>query len=162
MSFFSVNKSSQYFQIESAGYQKCLTVVRQVRYNWRLGTKRVVVGLQLRSCIPQSKGQSWSWTSSGRLKSALNQQCLSVVSVWRGYRGRTYGVAMQPCNSISVDQEWICHGRYLKLKNKNLYLVPVLYSGRRGGNVVVSSKVSNSCVFRRYGSSKSLCGEDGT
>ena len=135
----------------------CLTVVRRFTYDWRLRRYREVVSLQLRYCVRQSAAQSWSWTAGGRLMSVLNKECLSVVSVWRGYLGNTYGVSLQPCNSKTVDQEWTCNGPYLKLRNKKLYLVPVIYSRRRGGSVTVDSTVTSRCMFRRFGSSKSLC-----
>ena len=159
------------FQIQSSGYNKCLKasyirrrgVYRKV-FNGKTHTYRYVVStsvaLSLSDCVYLSKQQSWRWTSDGRLQSDLNQQCLAVTSVWNGYLGKRYGASLQPCNSTTSDQGWVCNGGYLKLKNKNLYLIPFLYSGRRrpSGGITVRSSVTNSCLWARYGTSKSLCG----
>jgi hypothetical protein len=157
------------FQIQSSGYNKCL----KASYIRRRGVYRKVfngklfryvittsVALSLSDCVYLSKQQSWRWTSDGRLQSDLNQQCLAVTSVGNGYLGKRYGASLQPCNSTTSDQGWVCNGGYLKLKNKNLYLAPFLYSGRRipSGGITVRSSVTNSCLWARYGTSKSLCG----
>ncbi|CAB4028598.1 Hypothetical predicted protein [Paramuricea clavata] len=165
--------SSNLFQIQSSGYNKCLTasyVSRRGVYRRTFNGKRYVysyhyvvatsVALSLSGCYI-SKQQSWRWTSDGRLQSDLNQQCLAVTrdNADHWYPRKIYGASLQPCNSTTSDQGWVCNGGFLKLKNKNLYLIPYIYTGNPDiGGIVIRSSVTNSCLWARYGTSKSLCG----
>ena len=143
---FEGGPSQTGFQIHSAAYKKCLTL--SVYSNT----------VYLYNCVQRSAGQRWRWISDGRLQSTLNRKCLAVTSVWRGYLGKSYGVSMQPCNSPTSDQKWVCSGGYLKLKNKNLYLIPFLNNrNARTGGLRIRSSVTNSCLWSRYGSSGSIC-----
>ena len=148
---------SEWFQIHSSAYRKCLTV-RSVSY--RSGvfvTERI--SLSLRDCVQGSLKQNWRWTD-GRLQSAFKRKCLEMTFI-SSYRGRIYGVSLRRCNSRRRSQQWTCTtSGYLKLKNDNLFLVPV--PSRRQGSAFVSvrSTVTNSCRWSRYGTRRSLC-DDG-
>ena len=146
-----------WFQINSLGYNKCLTArVRSYGFYTR-------VNLHIRDCTSLSNEQGWRWISGGRLQSALNNKCLAVTSAYRAYQPRIYMASLQPCDSFVSNKQWVCKDGFLKLRNREQYLTPYLYNGRRQsyGGVRIRSSPTNSCKWSRHGSSKSVCGTKG-
>ena len=153
----NLGRPSLWFQIHSSAYDKCLTASIRKR---RVFLKTVTtVSLSLRDCDANSAGQKWRWARNRQLQSALNQECLSITRIARSW-GSIYGASLQRCNSRIDYQRWTCiSGGYLKLKDIDLYLIPVLFKGGFRGRVQVRSRVTNSCSWSRYNTTNSLCAD---